>query len=102
MLLREIAIAVNWSNPLAFKMMATLKLENLPDELYQSLHQLAAQQQRSPSEAAIALLTFAIQHHDRNSPTIAQLLSDIRRDRDALVSNQWLDSTTLIREDRDR
>jgi plasmid stability protein len=91
--------------------MATLNLEDLPDELYQSLHQLATQQQRSLSEEAIALLTFAIQHRnslhetpqDRSSTPIAQLLADIRRDREALnPQSQWLDSTALIREDRDR
>lgn len=82
--------------------MATLKLENLPDELYKSLQQIAMQQQRSLNEEVIALLAFAVQHHDRASIPVAQLLADIRTDREALSSNQWMDSTALIREDRDR
>jgi plasmid stability protein len=82
--------------------MAILKLENLPDDLYQSLHQLATQHQRSFSETVISLLTVAIQQQQRTSPTVVQLLTDIRRNREALVPKQWLDSTSLIREDRDR
>jgi plasmid stability protein len=81
--------------------MATLKLENLPDELYESLHQLAAQQQRSLNEEAIALLAFAIQHHDRTLIPVDHLLADIRKNREALAPQQWLNSTDLIREDRD-
>jgi plasmid stability protein len=82
--------------------MATLNLENLPDDLYQSLHQLAAQQKRSLNEAVISLLTLAIQQQDPTSPSVTQILSDIRLNRESLVPNPWLDSTLLIREDRDR
>jgi plasmid stability protein len=82
--------------------MATLNLENLPDDLYQSLHQLAAQQKRSLNEAVISLLTVALQQQDRTAPSVTQVLSEIRRTRGALAPNPWLDSTLLIREDRDR
>jgi hypothetical protein len=34
--------------------------------------------------------------------TVEQIIFDISRDRQALENQPWLDSTTLIREDRDR
>jgi len=82
--------------------MATLILDNLPDELYQSLHALATQHNQSLSEAAIDILTIALLQQTQ-SQTLGNLLADLRRDRENLQTPpQWLDSTTLLRQDRDR
>lgn len=89
--------------------MATLQIENLPDELYDRIQSLAAQKNLSISEAAIDLLTQAVQPENtiasqaNGEKSTAEILSEIRsRPRHNPLDFGLLDSTTLIREDRDR
>jgi plasmid stability protein len=83
--------------------MTELTLDNLTNELYQALHTLATQQNQSLSEAAVDLLTSALtQDHRSPAPNIVALLTDLHRDRESLLHHpQRLDSTILLREDRD-
>ena len=89
--------------------MATLYLENVPDELYAKLQQLAAAQNRSIDAQVVTLLESAL--HTQTQPPqieapnqyVVQLLAESRSRRRVNPSDFGLpDSTILIREDRDR
>lgn len=98
--------------------MATLTIENLPDDLIAQVQQLASQNNQTINEQIINLLKEAIQKPQPtlkflNSPetdptweerckAVPQILADIEQRRKELPSDiEWLDSTALIREDRD-
>jgi plasmid stability protein len=88
--------------------MATLQISNLPDAIYQQLQTLAQQQNRSIDEEVINLLTQALQNQNQpplppNSQSLSEILQKSISQRQTL-SNQtpWLDSTDLLREDRER
>lgn len=89
--------------------MATLYLENVPDELYEKLQQLAAAQNRSIDAQVLTLLESAL--HTQTPPLpdnkpnqqVLEILAEINRRREARPFDPNLpDSTTLLREDRDR
>lgn len=89
--------------------MATLYLENIPDELYEKLQQLAAAQNRSIDAQAITLLETALQTQTKQAQGeapnqyVIEILAESRRRRRVNPSDFGLpDSTILIREDRDR
>ncbi len=88
--------------------MATLHVQNVPEDLYAQLQQLAAAQNRSISAQIITILesalpTPAIQTQDKTRQNVAKILDDIRRRRERRPADLGLpDSTSLIREDRDR
>ena len=101
--------------------MATLILDNLPDELLAQINKIAQQKNNSIHKQTIDLLKIALETTEKPvkimvSPdtdrtweerrkNTAQILDDIetRRHTRANQTNiQWLDSTELIREDRDR
>lgn len=88
--------------------MATLHVENLPDDLYAKLQQLATSQNRSIDAQVISLLESAVQAEVQEPQSdkpksIAEILADISRRRESRPVDLGLpDSTTLIREDRDR
>lgn len=101
--------------------MATLILENLPDELFQEIEKLAQSQNNSVDQQTIELLQKALAKSQpplkimvspETDPTWEErrkntknVLAEIEagRDKRAKQTNiQWLDSTELIREDRDR
>ena len=99
--------------------MATLILENLPDELLQEIENLAQSQNNSVSQQTIDLLKKAlaksqsplkIMVSSETDPTweekrknTAQVLQDIRNSRRVNPEEfGLLDSTELIREDRNR
>lgn len=80
--------------------MATLHVRNVPDNLYQRLREQAESQNRSLSAEVIILLDRAL---GESSDRQEEILARIRRRRSftpALVGAP--DSTTLLREDRDR
>ncbi|OKH36389.1 hypothetical protein NIES2119_17235 [[Phormidium ambiguum] IAM M-71] len=98
--------------------MAKLTIENLPDDLMVQLQQLASQNNQTINEQIINLLKQAVQKPQpplkffispETDPTweerrkaVPQILSDIEQRRKELPSDiEWLDSTALIREDRD-
>jgi len=88
--------------------MATLHVKNVPDDLYARLQQLAVAQNRSISAQVITLLENALttqvkQPRSENPKSIIEILAEIRRRRRVNPADFGLpDSTTLIREDRDR
>lgn len=89
--------------------MATLYLENVPDELYAKLQQLAAAQNRSIDAQIITLLESALQTQAKplqiEAPNqyVVKLLAESRSRRRVNPADFGLpDSTILIREDRDR
>lgn len=88
--------------------MATLYVRNLPDDLYQRLQELAKVENRSINAQVITLLQQALspqtqETEDQRRKNVPKLLEEIRRRRESLPTDfEWLDSTELIREDRDR
>jgi len=80
--------------------MATLHVRNVPELLYQRLREHAAAQNRSLSAEVIILLNRALNEAQTDQSTV---LDSIRRRRSfspAAVGAP--DSTTLLREDRER
>lgn len=87
--------------------MATLHVRNVPDDLYARLQQLASSQNRSISAQLITLLESALPHETQQSQTekpksITEILTHRRRRRVNPADFGLPDSTTLIREDRNR
>ncbi|HAA27484.1 MAG TPA: hypothetical protein DCE56_07115 [Cyanobacteria bacterium UBA8553] len=88
--------------------MATIHVENVPDDLYAKLQQLATSQNSSISAQVLSLLesglqTKAQQPQSNTSKPVAEILADINRRRESRPAYMGLpDSTSLIREDRDR
>ncbi|MGK7897627.1 MAG: hypothetical protein AB4372_29435 [Xenococcus sp. (in: cyanobacteria)] len=88
--------------------MATLNIDNIPDELLTQIEKIATKNNCSIKEQAINLLKIAviseiIVTENQTSKSITEILEEGRNRREKLPSNiQWLDSTALIREDRDR
>lgn len=100
--------------------MATLTIENLPDDLMAQLQQLASQNNQTINEQIINLLKQVVQ---KPQPPLKFLISpetdptweerrkavpklqaeiDQRLEQRRAANVEWLDSTALIREDRDR
>ncbi len=80
--------------------MATLHVRNVPDALYDRLREQAESQNRSLSAEVIILLDRALsdKEHDQS-----EILARIRRRRSFSPSAVGApDSTSLLREDRDR
>lgn len=89
--------------------MATLYLENVPDELYAKLQQLAAAQNSSIDAQVLTLLESALKSETKplqvEAPkkSVQEILAEINRRRESLPQDLGLpDSTILLREDRDR
>jgi antitoxin FitA len=88
--------------------MATLHVENVPDDLYAKLQQLATSQNSSISVQVLSLLESALQTKPKQPQSdtcnsLAEILAESRRPRRVNPADFGLpDSTTLIGEDRDR
>jgi plasmid stability protein len=88
--------------------MATLYVRNLPDDLYAKLQELAASQHRSINAQVITLLeqvltTQAQETEEQKRENVPKVLEEIRQRRENRRTDiEWLDSTAMIREDRDR
>jgi len=88
--------------------MATLHVENVPDDLYAKLQQLATSQNSSISAQVLSLLESALQTKPKQPQSdtpksVAEILAESRRRRRVNPADFGLpDSTTLIGEDRDR
>jgi antitoxin FitA len=80
--------------------MAILHVRNVPDDLYVRLQQRADIQRRSLSAEVIMLLDWAMVQADRASATVLASIRGRRFFDPASVGAP--DSTTLLREDRDR
>lgn len=85
--------------------MATLYVRDMPDELYEHLKNRATEEGRSISQEAVRLLRLAL-FTDRPKPDLEfkAWLDRVteQRERWAKEGRKFPDSTTLIREDRDR
>ena len=80
--------------------MSILHVRNVPQELYVRLKQRAETQRRSLSAEVVTLLEWAIEEVDRAS---GMSLESIRRRRFFEPASVGApDSTTLLREDRER
>ena len=89
--------------------MATLQIENIPEELYARLQELAAAQNRSIRAFAIAILEAELSTETKplsgkRKKSVTEILAEISHRRESRPANMGmiLDSTALIREDRDR
>ena len=89
--------------------MATLHIENISEELYARLQELAAAQNCSISAFAIAILEAELSTETKplsgkRKKSVTELLAEISRRRESRPANMGmiLDSTALIREDRDK
>lgn len=82
--------------------MSVLQLTNIPDEVYRRLERLAQQERRTPSEAAVRLLTHAVAQADTvQAADVRKTLDWIRANRMTPTSGTP-DSLELLREDRSR
>ena len=79
--------------------MSTLRVRNVPDELYQRLQELARQNNRSLGAQVVTLLYAAIDEERRRQQ--GQALNAIRSRRFTPHAGA-LTSTELLREDRQR
>ena len=80
--------------------MPTLHVRNVPESLYDRLRQRARVRNRSLSAEVVVLLDFAL---DESEDTQTQLLENIRRRRFFNPAAAGApDSSTLLREDRER
>jgi len=89
--------------------MATLQIENLPDELYYQIQGIASAKNLTVNEAVIHLLQQSFQSDQlrgdrgKESQHISEILQNIRsRPRVNPRDFGLMDSTVLIREDRQR
>ena len=89
--------------------MATLQIENLPDDLYSRIQSLAAENNFTLNEAVIYLLKQAFEPNevkmaqDQQTKLMSEVLQRIRsRPRVNPIDFGLPDSTVLIREDRNR
>ena len=80
--------------------MAILHVRNVPEELYTRLKQRADSQRRSMSAEVITLLEWAVEEADRASEATLASIRQRRSFSPALAGAP--DSTTLLRQDRDR
>ncbi len=80
--------------------MATLHVRNVPADLYESLSRRARAQRRSLSAEVITLLARVLSSVERSPEQILAAIGERRRFSPAAVGAP--DSTTLLREDRDR
>jgi antitoxin FitA len=88
--------------------MATLHIENVPDELYERFQKLAIAQKDSISTQVLMLLEKALLTEKQPSISeekkkVLEILARIRNRRESRpIIKGMLDSTTLLREDRNR
>ena len=80
--------------------MPTLHVRNVPADLYERLASNAEKQRRSLSAEVITLLTRALRNTERAPEEIRASIAERCRFSPAAVGAP--DSTTLLREDRDR
>ncbi|MBD2214246.1 Arc family DNA-binding protein [Calothrix sp. FACHB-156] len=88
--------------------MANLNLLNIPDDLYEKLQELAQAEHRSIDAQVVTILQNALakktqQTEEEKRKNVLKLLEESRMRREKLPKDiKWPDSTTLLREDRDR
>ncbi|GMU24916.1 MAG: hypothetical protein AMXMBFR13_49870 [Phycisphaerae bacterium] len=82
--------------------MAILHVRDVPDELYERVRKLAQAKNRSLSAQVNTLLARAVADQEHRQSQ-AKLLAEARRLRESIKWDpSFPDSTTLLREDRER
>lgn len=81
--------------------MKNINLENVPDELYQQITEIATQENRSFNQQLLLLLEKQVRLHKRPQPNIMEQI-DCRREKIAARVSIMPDSTELLRADRER
>jgi len=80
--------------------MAILHVRNVPERLFARLQRRAEEQRRSLSAEVVTLLEWAVEEADRSSEAT---LASIRQRRSFTPARMGApESTTLLRQDRDR
>ena len=81
--------------------MKTINLDNIPDELYRQIAELAAKESRSLNQQFLMLIEQGVK---LDQPPQLKLIEKIdkRREKIALRVGILPDSTDLVREDRER
>jgi plasmid stability protein len=85
--------------------MTNLTIQNIPDELMVKIQQRAEQENQSFNQQIINLLNQAIVQTEKqeNNQLVTEILNRIEaRRQKRQIDIQWLDSTELLREDRER
>jgi len=85
--------------------MTNLTIQNIPDELMVKIQQRAEQENQSFNQQIINLLNQAIVKTEKqeNNQLVTEILNRIEaRRQKRQIDIQWLDSTELLREDRER
>jgi plasmid stability protein len=88
--------------------MANLQIQDIPDLIYSRIQALATEKNRSIDEEVINLLTQALQSENLDlvsttSQSGSQILQkSISQRQELSAQHPWLDSTDLVREDRER
>ncbi|GAB4301804.1 MAG: hypothetical protein Kow0091_00380 [Geminocystis sp.] len=86
-------------------LMTNLTIQNIPDELMVKIQQRAKQENQSFNQQIISLLNQAIVQTEKqeNNQLVTEILNRIEtRRQKRQIGIQWLDSTELLREDRER
>lgn len=81
--------------------MKKINLENVSDELYQQITEIATQENRSFNQQLLLLLEKQVRLHKRPQPNIMEQI-DCRREKIAARVGIMPDSTELLRADRER
>ena len=81
--------------------MKTINLDNIPDELYQQIAELAAQENRSLNQQFLMLIEQGVKLNQRSQLKLIEKI-DKRKEKIALRVGILPDSTDLVREARKR
>jgi hypothetical protein len=81
--------------------MKNINLENVPDELYQQITEIATEENCSLNQQLLLLLEKEIRSHKRPQPDIIEQI-DRRREKITARVGIMPDSTELLRADRER
>jgi antitoxin FitA len=82
--------------------MPVLHLDNVPEELYQQIEELAQEHHQSPTNEALDLLEDAVRRQKKSERlNVAAMLEEIKRTRYPLAPGTP-DSVEMLREDRNR
>ena len=86
----------------------SLRIENIPQEIVDRIYQISGQNNCSISQTVISLLQRSIEQNNdltksKHQSNLIKTIKESSNRREQLSKNiQWLDSTELIREDRQR
>ena len=80
--------------------MAILHIRNVPDTLHERIQELAQEEKRSLTAEVIALLAEGIKARESRCDRVAIVARIHREAPEIKLPGNWIDSATLVREDR--